>query len=149
VVRLDESEFNSIPHKFEAGTPNISGAIGLAAALDFIDDIGIANIGEWEGKLLTYATEQILTIPGITIVGTAAEKAGILSFQLDGVHAGDLGTIMDRFGVAIRAGHHCAMPAMERFGLQATARASFACYNTIADVDSFIAALKKARDFLV
>lgn len=149
VVRLDESEFNSIPHKFEAGTPNISGAIGLGAALDFLEDIGVAEIGSWENELLSYATGQILTIPGVTIVGTAADKAGILSFKLDGVHAGDLGTIMDRFGVAIRAGHHCAMPAMERFGLQATARASFACYNTKADVDSFIAALKKARDFLV
>jgi cysteine desulfurase/selenocysteine lyase len=149
VVRLDESEFNSIPHKFEAGTPNISGAIGLGAAIDFIDDIGVEKIGAWESELLTYATQQILTIPGVTIVGTAADKAGILSFKMDGVHAADLGTIMDRFGVAIRAGHHCAMPAMERFGLQSTTRASFACYNTLADVDSFIAALKKARDFLV
>lgn len=149
VVRLDESEFNTIPHKFEAGTPNIGGAIGLGAALDFIDDIGLDEIAAWEAELLEYATQKISEIPGIKIIGTAEHKAGILSFQLDGVHAGDLGTIMDRFGVAIRAGHHCAMPAMERFGVESTARASLACYNTKDDIDAFIAALIKAREFLV
>ena len=140
-VTFEKTEYNELPYKFEAGTPNIAGAIGLGAALDYVGAIGIATIAAHERDLLDYATTRVGEIAGLKIIGTARDKASILSFTLDGTHPHDIGTILDHRGVAIRAGHHCAMPVMQRFGLSGTARASFALYNTRAEVDSLVAAL--------
>lgn len=145
-VTFEKTEYNELPYKFEAGTPNIAGAIGLGAALDYVSAIGIATIAAHERDLLEYATGLAAGIAGLTIVGSAREKAGILSFTLDGIHPHDIGTILDHEGVAIRAGHHCAMPVMRRFGIAGTARASFALYNTRAEVDALIAALAKVEE---
>jgi len=144
VVSFSGTQFNELPHKFEAGTPNISGAIGLAAGIDYVRSIGLSDIQQYEHELLEYATEQMLKIDGLKLIGTAKNKASILSFQIEGVHASDLGTLLDHQGVAIRVGHHCAMPVMEFFGLEATARASLAFYNNKADVDALINAINKA-----
>jgi cysteine desulfurase/selenocysteine lyase len=149
VVSLDGSTYNSIPHKFEAGTPNIAGAVGLGEALKWAQNLGLDNVAAWENELLAYGTERLSEFDGVRIVGTAARKASILSFVFDDAHAADIGSLIDRFGIAIRAGHHCAMPAMERFGVGATARASLAVYNTKADIDAFIEALEKTRNMLV
>ena len=135
-------------YKFEAGTPNIAGVIGLAAGLDYVSDIGINAIADYEHQLLEYATEKMLEIDGLRIIGTAAEKASIISFEIEGVHASDLGTLLDSQGIAIRVGHHCAMPVMEFFGVSATARASLAFYNNKADVDALVAAVNKAVSML-
>jgi cysteine desulfurase/selenocysteine lyase len=148
VVSFSGTEYNELPHKFEAGTPNIAGVIGLAAGLDYIKNIGIPKIKAHEDELLAYATQKMLEIDGLRIIGTAKHKASILSFQIDGVHASDLGTLLDHQGVAIRVGHHCAMPVMAFFGVDATARASLAFYNNKADIDAFVAALKKAVSML-
>lgn len=148
VVSFSGTEFNELPYKFEAGTPNIAGVIGLAAGIDYVRSIGVHSIQAYEHELLRYATEKMLEIDGLRIIGTARDKASILSFQIDGVHASDLGTLLDHQGVAIRVGHHCAMPVMEFFGIDATARASFAFYNTKADVDALIAAINKAVSML-
>ena len=144
IVRFDGSQWNDLPYKFEAGTPNIAGAIGLGAALDYVTEIGIDRIAAHEGLLLDYAQQQLATIPGLTPIGTAKHKASIASFVVKHVHAHDLGTILDSEGIAIRAGHHCAMPVMEHFGVAATARASFAFYNTLEEVDQLILGLNKA-----
>lgn len=144
-VAFEKTTYNELPYKFEAGTPDISGAIGLGAAIDYLEDIGLDAVAAHEHTLLEYATAAALEVPGLRVVGTAEEKAGILSFVLEGVHPHDIGTILDHEGVAIRTGHHCAMPVMERLGLPATARASFALYNTTQDVDALIAAIRKAR----
>jgi len=148
VVSFSGTEYNELPFKFEAGTPNIAGAIGLAAGLDYISEIGIANIAEYEHELLSYATKAMLAIDGLRIIGTATEKASIISFEIDGVHASDLGTLLDHQGVAIRVGHHCAMPVMEFFGVSATTRASMAFYNNTADIDALVAAINKAVSIL-
>jgi len=148
VVSFSGTEFNELPYKFEAGTPNIAGAIGLAAGLDYVSELGVSAIADYEHELLEYATEKMLQIDGLRLIGTAAEKASILSFQIDGVHASDLGTLLDSQGIAIRVGHHCAMPVMEFFGLDSTARASLAFYNNKADIDAFIAAVNKAVSML-
>lgn len=145
-VTFEKTEYNDLPYKFEAGTPNIAGAIGLGAALDYVSNVGIAAIAAHEHDLLEYATSQAIQIPGLRVIGTAHDKASILSFTMDGVHPHDIGTILDNGGVAIRAGHHCAMPVMKRFGLSGTARASFALYNTRAEVDLFIAGLHKVQE---
>jgi len=145
-VSFEKSTYNELPFKFEAGTPNISGAVGLAAAIDYIDGLGIENIHAHEQRLLTIATEKLARIPGLTIIGTAPEKASVISFTLDDIHPHDLGTILDAEGVAVRTGHHCAMPVMEFFGVPATARASFACYSRESDIDALVAALAKARE---
>ena len=145
-VTFEKTEYNELPYKFEAGTPNIAGAIGLGAAIDYVGDIGIATIAAHERDLLDYATAQVSAIPGLTIVGSARDKASILSFTLAGTHPHDIGTILDHRGVAIRAGHHCAMPVMQRFGLSGTARASFALYNTRAEVDALVAALHQVTE---
>jgi cysteine desulfurase/selenocysteine lyase len=145
-VSFEKTTYNDLPWKFEAGTPNISGAVGMAAAMDYIESLGIEAIAAHEQKLLTLATEQLERIPGLRIVGTASHKAAVISFTLEGVHPHDLGTILDHEGVAIRTGHHCAMPVMTFFGIPATARASFACYNTEKDVAALMAALGKARE---
>ena len=138
--------YNDLPHKFEAGTPDISGAIGLKAALEYLSALDLEAVAAHEDALLDYATEALGQIDGVRVVGTAARKSGVLSFVLDGVHAHDIGTIVDRQGVAIRAGHHCTMPLMERLGVPATARASFALYNTKEDADALVRALGKVKE---
>ncbi|MCS6947416.1 MAG: aminotransferase class V-fold PLP-dependent enzyme, partial [Steroidobacteraceae bacterium] len=131
---------------FEAGTPNIAGAVGLAAALDYLDRLGRERVRAHERQLLGYATERMLELPDIRIWGTAADKAAVLSFTMRGVHPHDLGTVLDSVGVAVRTGHHCAMPLMEFLGVAATARASFGCYSTRDDVDQLLDALQRARE---
>ena len=145
-VTFEKTTYNDLPFKFEAGTPDIAGAIALGAALDYIDGIGMDNIAAHEHELLVYATEAVGAIPGVRLIGTAREKAGVLSFVLDSVHPHDLGTILDREGIAIRTGHHCAQPVMERFGIPATARASFAVYNTKEEVDALVEGIHAARE---
>ena len=145
-VSFEKTTYNGLPAKFEAGTPNISGAIGLAAAMDYVESLGLDAIAAHEHHLVKLATAELEKIPGIQIVGTAPNKASIVSFTLDGVHPHDLGTILDHEGVAVRTGHHCAMPLMTFLGLPATVRASFAVYNTEKDVASLVAALGKARE---
>lgn len=144
VVSFSGTTFNELPHKFEAGTPNIAGVIGLAAGLAYVSDIGIANIAAYEKELLDYGTQKLSEIQGLRMIGSADNKASILSFQIDGVHASDLGTLLDHQGIAIRVGHHCAMPVMEFFGVDATARASLAFYNSKEDIDALVAAINKA-----
>lgn len=145
-VSFEGSTYAPVPQRFEAGTPNIAGAIALHAAIQYVQDIGLDRIADHEQMLLDYATQQLLALPGIRIIGEAASKAGIVSFVVNGIHPHDLGTILDNDGVAIRAGHHCAMPLMTRLGLPGTARASFAIYNSIDDVDALINGLRKAQD---
>ena len=144
-VTFEESRFADIPYRFEAGTPNIAGAVGLGAALDYVSAAGMGAIATHERELVAYATRELERIPGLRIVGTAKEKASIVSFTLEGVHPHDIGTIADDAGVAIRAGHHCAMPVMQRFGIPGTARASFALYNTLDEVDALVAGVDEAR----
>jgi len=144
-VSFDRTTYNALPYKFEAGTPNITGAVGLGAAIDYLERIDFGALAAHEHALLEHATGRLLAeIPGARLIGTARDKASVLSFVVDGIHAHDLGTIVDREGVAIRTGHHCAMPVMERFGVAATARASFALYNDRSDVDRLMAGLKRA-----
>ncbi len=143
VVTFEKTLYNSLPYKFEAGTPHIAGAIGLAAGIDYVQRIGLNRIAAYETDLLAYGTELLSAIPGLRIIGTAKEKAGVLSFVLDGIHAHDVGTILDHEGIAIRAGHHCAMPVMKRFGVPATARASLAFYNTREELDALAKGLHK------
>lgn len=145
MVDFNKTVYNDLPHKFEAGTPNIAGAIGLTAAIDYLTHIGLDKIEAYEHELLAYATKKALATDGLKLIGTAKNKASILSFLLDFAHAHDVGTILDMEGIAIRAGHHCAMPAMEFFGVAATIRASFAFYNTKEDVDKLFLGLEKVR----
>lgn len=145
-VSFEKTTYNELPWKFEAGTPNMSGAVGLAAAMDYVESLGIDAIAAHEAQLLELATAALTRIPGIELIGTAAHKAAVLSFTMKGVHAHDLGTILDSQGVAVRTGHHCAMPVMTFFGVPATARASFGCYNTAGEVQSLVSALGKARE---
>ena len=145
-VSYHSSTWNDLPYKFEAGTPHISGAVGLAAAMDYLEGLGLSQVAAHEAALLAQATVALAAIEGIQIQGSAAHKGGIVSFTLAGVHPHDLGTILDHEGVAIRAGHHCAMPLMDLLGLPATARASFGCYNTAAEVDQLVRAVVRARE---
>jgi cysteine desulfurase / selenocysteine lyase len=145
-VRFETTTYAPPPHRFEAGTPFIEGAAGLAAALDYLTALGLPAVGAWESELLALAAERLAEVPGLRIVGTARRKAAVLSFTMDGIHPHDLGTILDHEGIAIRAGHHCAQPVMERFGVPATARASFGLYNTCEEVEALAAALHKARE---
>lgn len=147
-VRFTGSTWNDLPWKFEAGTPNIAGAIGLGAAIQYLRQIGMQAIERYEQQLMQYGIERLLEVPGLQLVGTAGTKAGVLSFIMEGVHPHDIGTIVDQEGVAIRTGHHCAMPVMERFGIPATARASLAFYNTREDIDALVRALGKVREVL-
>lgn len=142
-VRFSGTTYNELPYKFEAGTPNISGVITFGAAIDYLENIGIENAAAWETELLNYATSKLEAIPGLRIYGTKPEKSGVISFNVEGVHFFDLGTMLDKFGIAVRTGHHCADPLMEHFDIQGTVRASFAFYNTKEEVDSFVEALKK------
>jgi cysteine desulfurase/selenocysteine lyase len=144
-VSFEKSTWNALPYKFEAGTPHIEGAIGLAAAMRFVSGIGFDWITAHEARLLAYGTEVLSAVPGVRLVGTSPDKASILSFVMEGVHPHDIGTIVDQHGVAIRTGHHCAQPVMERFGIPATARASLAMYNTTDDLDRLVAALHQVR----
>jgi cysteine desulfurase/selenocysteine lyase len=143
-VTFEKTTYNALPHKFEAGTPNIAGGIAFGTALDYVSGIGLERIAAHEHDLLTDATNKLQSIEGLRIVGTAREKAGVLSFVVDGVHPHDIGTVLDRHGVAIRTGHHCAQPVMDRYGLPATARASFGLYNTRGEVDALAAAIHEA-----
>ena len=145
-VSFTKTEYNTLPYKFEAGTPHIAGGIGLGAAIDYLTDIGLDAVAAWEDEMLRYATARVHEIPGLRIIGTATHKAGILSFVMDCVHPHDIGTILDHEGVAIRTGHHCAMPVMEHYKVPATARASLALYNTRGDVDRLIAAILKVKE---
>lgn len=144
VVTFEKTFYNSLPAKFEAGTPNITGVVGLGAAIDYLERLDWEAAAAHESDLLDYGTGLLREIPGVTIVGTAREKAGVLSFLVDGIHPHDIGTILDRHGVAVRAGHHCAQPVMQRFAIPATTRASFAFYNTRADVDALAYGVRKA-----
>ncbi len=146
LVTFEKTHYKVLPHKFEAGTPNIVGSIGLGAAIDYLSGIGLEAVAAYEQELMAYVAEAISGIKGLRIIGTAKEKASVLSFVLDGVHAHDIGTILDQEGIAIRAGHHCAMPVMQRFGVPATARASFAFYNTKEEVDTLVGAVHKVID---
>lgn len=144
-VTFERTTYNEIPHKFEAGTPAIAAGIGLGTAIDYITAIGLDNIAAHEHALLEYATQAARNIPGLKIIGTAQHKAAVLSFTLDDIHPHDIGTLLDQEGIAVRAGHHCAQPVMQRFGIPATARASFAFYNTFAEVDALIAGIHTVK----
>ena len=144
-VTFDNTTYADLPHKFEAGTPNVSGGIAFGAAIDYLNSIGFDKIIEHENKLLEYATKRLLDIEGLKIYGTSKSKTSVISFNIDGVHAYDLGTIIDKLGIAVRTGQHCTQPIMDFFGIDGTARVSFAFYNTIEEIDQLIFALKKAK----
>ena len=145
-VTFEKTIYNRLPYKFEAGTPHVAGAIGLGAAINYVNGLGMHRIAAYEGQLLSYATEAVSAIGDIRVIGTAKEKAGVLSFLLDSIHPHDIGTILDQEGIAIRTGHHCAQPVMQRFGIAATARASFALYNTREEVDALVKGIEKVRE---
>jgi cysteine desulfurase/selenocysteine lyase len=145
-VSFEKTVYNRLPYKFEAGTPHISGGIGLGTAVEYLNGIGMNAIAAHEHGLLTYATDAVAEIPGVRVVGTAKEKAGVLSFVMEGIHPHDIGTVLDQEGIAIRTGHHCAQPIMTRFGIDATARASFALYNTREEVDALVRGIHKVRE---
>jgi cysteine desulfurase/selenocysteine lyase len=144
-VTFEKTTYNTIPHKFEAGTPPIAAAIGLGAAVDYLTQIGMDNIAAHEIDLLNYATEQVNTMPGVRIIGTAEKKAAVLSFAIQGVHPHDVGTLLNQDGIAVRTGHHCAQPVMQRFKVPATSRASFAFYNSMAEVDALVAGIRNVQ----
>jgi cysteine desulfurase/selenocysteine lyase len=145
-VTFEKTTYNELPFKFEAGTPNVAGQYGLGAALEYVNKVGLEAISAYEHELLAYATEQVGAIDGVRLIGTAKKKASVLSFVVEGIHPHDMGTILDREGVAVRAGHHCAQPVMDRLGVPATTRASFAFYNTKDEVDALAAAIRKAKE---
>ena len=145
-VTFEKTTYNDLPYKFEAGTPDIAGVIGLGAAIDYLDQIGMDAVAAHEHDLLEYGTRALESISGLRLIGTARKKAGVLSFVIDGVHPHDAGTILDREGVAVRAGHHCAQPVMDRFGVSATTRASLAFYNTKKDIDALVAGIQKVKE---
>lgn len=144
-VTFEQTIYNTVPFKFEAGTPHIDGTIGLGAALDYLEQIGLENAAAYEQELLAYATQVLAAIPGVRIIGTAKEKVSVISFVVDGVHAHDVGTVLDQEGIAVRTGHHCAQPVMQRFGVPATARASLAFYNTRQEIDALAAGIQKVK----
>ncbi|MBA4141671.1 MAG: cysteine desulfurase [Nitrosospira sp.] len=144
-VTFEKTTYNSIPHKFEAGTPPIAAAVGLGAAVDYLSAIGVDAIAAYELELLDYATEQLSRLPGVRIIGTAASKTAVLSFVVEGVHPHDIGTLLNQDGIAVRTGHHCVQPVMLRLGVPATTRASFAFYNTMAEADAFIAGVRDVQ----
>ena len=148
-VSFDRTVYNALPYKFEAGTPNIAGVIGLGTAIDYVTKLGLEKIAAHKDSLMSYATEAVGAIEGVRIIGTAEAKASVLSFVMDDVHPHDVGTILDQEGIAVRTGHHCGQPLMERFGLAATVRASFAFYNTNEEVDRLVSALHRVREVFV
>ena len=145
-VTFDKTTWNELPYKFEAGTPNISGVVGLGAAVDYLQDLGMQNVADYENDLHDYMVAELAKIDGIRLIGEARRKASAQSFLLDDIHSHDVGTILDHQGVAIRTGHHCAMPVMQHFGVPGTARASLALYNNREDIDRLVAALRKAKE---
>ena len=145
-VTFEKTTYNRVPHKFEAGTPDMSGAVGLHAAIDYLNGLGMENIAAYEHDLLAYATRKLSAIPGVRLIGTAKDKASVLSFVIEGVHPHDIGTILDQEGIAIRTGHHCAQPVMERFGIDATARASLGLYNTREEIDALVRGIQKVKE---
>lgn len=147
-VTFAKTTYNDLPHKFEAGTPHIAGVIALKNAIDYINEVGFVEIEKSEHELLTYATKKMLEIPNLKIIGTAHKKSSVISFVIEGIHHQDLGTLLDRQGIAVRTGHHCTQPLMERFSISGTTRASFSIYNTKEEIDLFITALKKAIELL-
>lgn len=147
-VTFEKTLYNTIPYKFEAGTPNIGGTIGLGAALDYLNELGLENLARYEGELLCYTLGRLSGIPGVRILGNTPHRAGAVSFVLDGIHPHDVGTILDQEGIAVRTGHHCAQPLMERFGVPATVRASLAFYNTKEDIDRLVAGIYKVKEFM-
>ena len=148
-VTFDKTEYNVLPYKFEAGTPHISGAIGLAAAVDFLNEVGLENIAKHEAELLAYATEKLSEIDGLQIIGQAEHKGGVVSFVIEGVHPHDMATLMDQDGIAVRASHHCAMPVMQHFNVPATIRASFGAYNNLDDIDRLVVSIQEAKEMLI
>lgn len=148
-VTFDKTEYNVLPYKFEAGTPHISGAIGLAAAAKFLDAIGLDNIAKKEAELLAYATEKLSEIEGLRIIGTAENKGGVVSFVIEGIHPHDIATLMDQDGIAVRASHHCAMPVMQHFKVPATIRASLGVYNNKQDIDRLVVSINDAKEMLL
>ncbi len=148
-VTFEKTTYNKLPYKFEAGTPDIAGVIGLHAAIQYLSSLGMGKVAAYEHDLLTYATEAVAGIAGVRLIGTAKEKASVLSFVVEGVHPHDIGTILDQEGIAIRTGHHCAQPVMERFGVPATARASFGLYNTREEVDALVKGIQKVQEVFV
>lgn len=147
-VTFEKTSYAGLPHKFEAGTPNVCGGIAFGAAIDYMNAVGFDNIAAYENDLLSYATKELLAIEGLKIYGTAKDKTSVISFNIDGIHAYDLGTIIDKLGIAIRTGQHCAQPVMDFYGISGTARASFAFYNTKAEIDQLVTALKRAKAML-
>jgi len=145
-VTFEKTTFNELPYKFEAGTPNIAGGIGLGAALDYVNKLGLDQISAYEHELLVYGTKALSEIPGLRIIGTAREKAAVISFVMEGIHPHDIGTVLDQQGIAVRTGHHCAQPVMDWFHVPATTRASFAFYNTIAEIDALVTGLHKVQE---
>lgn len=145
-VTFEKTTYNVLPYKFEAGTPHIAGVIGLGAALDYLNAVGLDQVADHEDDLLAYATEAVRSVPGVRLIGTSAVKTGVLSFVMDGVHPHDMGTILDNEGIAIRTGHHCAQPVMDRFGVPATARASFALYNIREEIDALVRGLYRVKE---
>jgi cysteine desulfurase / selenocysteine lyase len=145
-VTFEKTTYNDVPYKFEAGTPNIAGGIGLGAAFDYVTHIGIEQIAAYEHDLLVYGTEALSQLPGLRLIGTAREKASVLSFVIEGIHPHDIGTVLDKQGIAVRTGHHCAQPVMDWFNVPATTRASLAFYNTTAEIDALVAGLKKVKE---
>jgi cysteine desulfurase/selenocysteine lyase len=146
VVTFEKTTYNELPYKFEAGTPNIAGGIGMGAALDYVTKLGLDHISAYEHELLVYGTKALSEIPGLRIIGTAREKAAVISFVMEGIHPHDIGTVLDRQGIAVRTGHHCAQPVMDWFHIPATTRASFAFYNTIAEIDALVAGLYQVKE---
>jgi len=147
-VTFEKTIYNSLPYKFEAGTANIAGGIGLGAAIDYLNRIGMESVAAYEDELLAYGTEAVSRIPGLKIIGTAAKKAGVISFVIEGIHPHDVGTILDQEGIAVRTGHHCAQPLMDRFGIPATTRASLAIYNTRREIDALVAGIQKVKELM-
>jgi cysteine desulfurase/selenocysteine lyase len=148
-VTFEKTTYNDLPFKFEAGTPNIEAGICLAAAIDYLDEIGLDNINQYEDELLAYATGELNKIEGLRIIGTAAQKSSVLSFVIDGVHPYDVGVILDKLGIAVRTGHHCAQPVMDQFNIPGTIRASLAMYNTKEEIDALVEGIKRAVRMLV
>jgi len=145
-VTFEKTTYNELPYKFEAGTPNIAGGIGLGAALDYVNKLGLDHITAYEHELLVYGTKALSEIPGLRIIGTAREKAAVISFVMEGIHPHDIGTVLDQQGIAVRTGHHCAQPVMDWFHIPATTRASFAFYNTVAEIDALVAGLHRVKE---
>ncbi len=147
-VSFEKTTYNRLPFRFEAGTPNIAGAVGLGAAIEYLNNLGMESIAAYEEELLDYGTEALRAVPGLRMIGEASHKASVLSFVLEGIHPHDIGTILDQEGIAVRTGHHCAQPVMERFNVPATARASLALYNTRGDIDRLVQGLETVREVL-